>query len=53
MVVYADLFAGFCYCFRIWAKWCSGVFSQQFHGQLSAEMELNALTSTLVGLRVN
>ena len=33
---------------RVWAEWCAGQFSESLRDQLSAEMELNSLASTLV-----
>lgn len=33
---------------RIWVEWCAGQFGKSLRDQLSAEMELNSLSSTLV-----
>lgn len=33
---------------RIWVEWCAGQFGKSLRDQLSAEMELNSLASTLV-----
>lgn len=33
---------------RVWAEWCAGQFGESLRDQLSAEMELNSLASTLV-----
>lgn len=36
--------------YRIWSQWCASEIISQLQDQLSAEMELNSLASTLVSL---